>query len=435
MKKLAFLLAAVAIVAVSACQKNTPEPNDSEIPGYNENEDPNRPSGKDDVTVSPEQYIEETAKALMSALDVENWKNEAEFIHKFIVTMQSKEFKDDKLEKWAKALEDSWYREPRKEGNVTINDAYIRLSDAKGHFEEQPDGTFTQTDADDFQITVLVDGEKVTGTFKCVDSKVPLKIGSGGGNSYENDQYTEWANETYVYVPESATLKILRGSAEFASLDLKVSTTLTDISQVDLFKDSASIDATFKIGVYTLSLQKVTYSPTGASAYIKLLNGQASLITIDAKAGYELDPKPAEGYPVPIKSGNVDATVDVMGRIQVKANIPDAKKFLDTGLGSNEVMQDGDAFKAKVDELNKTFTAAMYFNGAADPRATLVLEPVAPADGGTYWYINPVLSFSDGSSYGVEEYFSQERFGSLISATGEWMDGISQYIANLFGDI
>jgi len=435
MKKLAFLLAAVAIVAVSACQKNTPEPNDSGIPGYNENEDPNRPSGKDDVTVSPEQYIEETAKALMSALDVENWKNEAEFIHKFVVEMQKKEFKDDKLKKWAEALEDTWYREPHKDGNVTITDAYIRLSDAKGHFEEQPDGTFTQTDADDFQITVLVDGEKVTGTFKCVDSKVPLKVASSGGSSYENDQYTEWANNTYVYVPETANLKILRGSAEFASLDLKVSTTVTDISQVDLFNDNASIDATFKIGVYTLSLQKVTYSPTGASAYIKLLNGQASLITIDAKAGYELDPNPAEGYPVPIKSGNVDATVDVMGRIQVKANIPDAKKFIDTGLGSNKVMQDGDAFKAIVDDLNKTFTAAMYFNGAADPRATLVLEPVAPADGSTYWYINPVLRFSDGASYGVEEYFSQERFGSLVSATGEWMDGISQYIANLFGDI
>ena len=434
MKKLHIFIAALAILAMASCQKPSATSEEEEnIPGYNESQDPNRPSGKDDVTVSPEQYIEETAKALMSALDVNNWREEAEFIHKFAVAMQNKKFNDDKLEKWAEALMDTWEKDPRTQGNETIMETYIRLSDAKGHFEEQADGTFTQTDANDFQITVLVDGEKVTGTFSCTDGTVPVKVSYSGYSSLDNygNSYSE-SRYLYVYVPESANLKILRGSSEFATLDIKMSANVQDPSQVNPTTDSASIDATFKIGVYTISLQKVAYSPTGASAYVKLLNGNASLITVDAKAGYELDME--SNYPVPIKSGNVNASVDVMGRIQVKADIPDAKKFLDTGMNSNDLMQDGDAFKAVVAELEKTFTAAMYFNGDSNPRATLGVEPVQ-SEGSSYWYINPVLRFSDGTSYGVEDYFTEDRFGGLLSYAENWWDGIEHYITNLFGDI
>ena len=428
-------MAALAVLAAASCQKPSATSEEEEnIPGYNENQDPNRPSGKDDVTVSPEQYIEETAKALMSALDVDNWRNEAEFIHKFVVAMQNKKFNDDKLEKWAEALMETWSRAPRTEGNATIIDTYVRLSDAKGHFEEQADGTFTQTDANDFQITVLVDGEKVTGTFSCTDSTVPVRVSTL--NKYEYDYNTDTetveSNYVYVYVPASANLKILRGTSEFASVDLKMSADVKDPTQVNPYTDSATLDATLKIGVYTLSLQKVAYSPTGASAYIKLLNGDASLITMDAKAGYELDP--ASNYPIPIKSGNINASLDVMGRIQVKGDIPDVKKFLDAGLASNEKQQDANAFKALVAQLDESFTAAMYFNGDSNPRATLGVEP-AIAEGSSYWYINPVLRFSDGTSYGVEEYFSEERFSGLMSYTQDWLQGIERYITNLFSDI
>ena len=160
MRKIYILFAVAAVLAVAGCQKPVAGNEDNqEIPGYDEKNDPNRPSGNDDVTVSPEEYIKETAKALMDELNYNKWSAEAEFIHKVIVALQNKHIDDEKLKKWAEALEDSWSLEPRKEGNNTIYDNYIRLSDAKGHFEEQPDGTFTQTDANDFQIIYLRSGE------------------------------------------------------------------------------------------------------------------------------------------------------------------------------------------------------------------------------------------------------------------------------------
>ena len=251
---------------------------------------------------------------------------------------------------------------------------------------------------------------------------------------YETQQeYYEYRN-TYIYVPESASAKILRGTTEFATLDLRMSADVKDPQQVNPYTDSASLEATFKIGVYTLSLQKVEYSPTGASAKIKLLSGSSSLITVDAKAGYELDPASTSNYPIPIKGGNINASVDVMGRIQLKADIPDVKKFLDAGLASNDKQQDANAFKALVAQLDESFTAAMYFNGSSNPRATLGVEP-AIAEGSQHWYINPVIKFSDGTSYGIEEYFSEERFGDLISYANSWIEGIKNYVSTLFRDV
>ena len=436
MKKIYLLIAAVAFVAVAACQKNNPDNSgDENIPGYDEKEDSNSPSGHDDVTVSPEEYIKETAKALMDELNYNKWSSEAEFIHKVIAGLQDKEFKDDKLENWAKALQASWNLEPRKEGDATIYDSYVRLSDAKGHFEEQPDGTFTQTEANDFQISFLIDGEKVSATFACTDSRVPVRVSSNSNYNYNYDTdegYYEYRN-TYIYVPSSANLKILRGSSEFATLDFQMSADVKDPGQVNPYTDSATLDAIFKIGVYTLSLQKVAYSPEGASAHIKLLSGQSSLITVDANAIYELDP--ASNESVPVKSGAVDASVDVMGRIQVKGNLPDFVKFYNTMNAMNQKSSDANAFKALVAELEKTFTAAMYFNGDSNPRATLGLDAVQYNTGSSYWTCNPVLNFSDGTSYTLREYFSEERFGDLISYANSWAEGIKNYVSGLFRDV
>ena len=433
MRKLYLFFAAVAILAVAGCQKNTP--GDENVPGYNEKEDPNRPSGNDDVSVSPEQYIQETAKALMDELNYSNWSSEAEFIHKVIVALQNKDFSDETLKNWSKALTDAWTMEPRREGNATIYETYIRISDAKGHFEEQPDGSFTKTDADDFQMTVLVDGEKVTSTLVYSDSKVPVRVSRRHfeNYNYDTDEYSFEYFDTYVYVPSIAELKILRGSAEFARLNLNMSADIKDPTEVNPYTDSATIDAVLKIGVYTLSLQNVAYSPQGASARLKLLSGQSSLITVDANGIYELDPASREA--IPIKSGAVDASVDIMGRIQVKGNVPDFVKFYGTMNSMKDKSNDGLAYKALVGELEKTFSAAMYFNGSSTPRATLGLDAVQYNTGSGYWTCNPVLNFSDGTSYTVQEYFSEEKFGDTISYAKSWYNGIVSYVSNLFSDI
>ena len=424
MKKIYLILAAVAMILVAGCQK--PAATTTEKDGYDPSLDPNKPTGVDDLSVTPEQHIEQTAKDLMTALDVNNWRNEAEFVHKVAKALQNKDWDSETVELWAQGLAQSWTQDPRQEGDYTIYETIVHLSDAKGHFEEQTDGSIKYTQANDLQFTVLVDGEKVTATFTCVDSTVPIIVSSKPNSGYDEK------HNVLVYAPASAVLRILRGSSEFASLVLNMSASVQDPSNPNPYTDSASIEAVAKVGVYTIGINRVAYSPNGANVNIRIMNGNASLIFIKADAAYTLDA--ASQSNVPVKNGSINSEIDIMGEIQLKGQIPDFATFMEKGQSLNDNNKDAQRYPVLVTELENTFSASMYFNGAATPRATLGLEAVK-SEGSDYWYCNPVIRFSDGSSYGVENYFSEERFGGLVQYGQNWFGNIQQYLSNLFSDL
>ena len=431
MKKLIYLFAAAVVIAIPGCQKPEANPDNQE----EKNQEGTKPDDgqKDDFSIPTDQYIEETIKALLGALDYSNWQKEAEFVQKVVQTIQQKEYDTEILEKWADALTESWQKEPYQEGNSVIYTSIVRLSDAKGHFTEQPDGSFAFTDADDFQITIQVDGESVTASFICTDSTVPIRISKSSrqGYNYETGAEEYTYNYDYLYVPTSATLKILRGSSEFASLVLNAAVDVKDPDELSLLTDSASIGATLKLGVYTLAVQKLEYTPTAAQVKVKLLSGSESLISIDATAdNYTIDE--SSNLPLPVKGGIVNAAVDVMGMIQVKANIPDLSNFFERGMATDDFQQaDEQQFKAAVEAFEGTFSAGMYFNGSDTPRATLGMEAARQTPGP--WYVNPVLRFHDGTAMGFEEYFSEQRFGNLIIYIMSWAGDIGEKLNKISG--
>ena len=438
MKKLfpiAGLLAVVLMFSLTGCQKNNE--NEANIPGYNENKDENKPSGKDDPSVTPEEQIEKTAKALMEALDVPNWKADAEFVHNVVTALQSKHYDFEALESWADDLAKAWDKGAKKEGSVTIYSTMVRLSDAKGHFEEQADGTFSYTKASDFQITVNIDGEKVSATFSCTDSTVPVKLPVTKESARGYDPATGYSqgyevSETYLYVPTEATLKILRAGKEFASMDLNTKVDMKNPNEPDPFTDSASLNATVKVGVYTIGIQKLEYSPTGAGIKVKILNGNNSLVSASADATYTLNESNKD---IPVKTGSGNAELDIMGMIQLKGNLPDFPAFQAALENvSEEGRSGGYQLSTAVSNLEKTFTVGMYFNGASTARANLGLEAMKNGSAG-HWSVVPVLRFADGKSFGFEEYFSEERFGGLIDYAENWSENIRRTIDGLFGEI
>lgn len=433
MKKLFLLFATASMLVVAGCQKENGQ--------KGQNGDPNTPSGIDDPSVSTEDYISQTAMELMDAFDIKNWQADAEFVHKVAKALDSEKYDFSELENWGSSLGAMWRQNPVQDGTTTYYKTVVKLSDAKGHFEEQADGSFKRTDADDFQIAINVDGEKVTATFSCTDTKVLIRVAEGHGyNQIEGPDgysYTENISRTYLYVPQTATLKILRGTGEFASLTLNASGSIGNPDQPNPYTDNFAVDVNLKISAYTVAVNQVSYTPTKANVDVKILKGSASLITVKADATYELDSN-AE-HSVPVKSGNIDATIDVLGKIQLKGNIPDFTTFMNTGEAMSQAARDGQeaTFKEKVAALEQTFSLKMYFNGASTERASFGLEPLHSTSpyGGEYWTCKPVIRFPNGTSYGVEEYFDEERFGSVMRYGENWWEGIERYISNLFGDI
>ena len=430
MKKIYLLLAAVAMITVAACQKPETTPVNNGQGNYDPSKDPNKPSGVDDTTIPTDEYLIQTGKALLDAADVENWKAEAEFVHKVAKALKEKKWEDETLKNWAYALSESWQQEPRKEGNRTIYENIIRLSDAKGHFEEQADGSFKFTQANDLQITVLVEGERVTATFSCTDSTVPILFSGNTGISFDPETGQEYRVEhnNLLYVPTTAVLKIIRGdNSEFASIVLNASAVVKDPKHIDPYSDSANIDMVVKVGAYSILVNELAYSPTGAKVHVKFLKNNANLVSYDIDANYTLN-KDTTG-PVPVESGAANAVIDIMGRVQVKANVPNWETTMNAIIAAEGAQTEAEC-RAKLDEFEKSCSVGLYFNGASTARALLGVEIT---QGGRSF--NPVLRFPDGTSMGVESYFTEERFSPLIEYGQKWVKSIDSYISELFRDI
>ena len=73
----------------------------------------------------------------------------------------------------------------------------------------------------------------------------------------------------------------------------------------------------------------------------------------------------------------------------------------------------------------------MYFNGnRADKQAYLGFEPMLDDD---EWYVEPVIRFSDGSSYQlVEDYFSENNFESILNRLENRLEEIEGWAENNF---
>ena len=86
--------------------------------------------------------------------------------------------------------------------------------------------------------------------------------------------------------------------------------------------------------------------------------------------------------------------------------------------------QDYEAFKTALDKFEKSFGIGLYYDGTSNLQATLGFEPMNEAG----FNAIPVIRFLDGTTVGVEEYFSEQNFGSVMQRIAEWGNGIAGYL-------
>lgn len=122
-----------------------------------------------------------------------------------------------------------------------------------------------------------------------------------------------------------------------------------------------------------------------------------------------------------------DATVDVLGKVQVKGNLTDTyvvydlfdKYFDDDGYDSKEAARQ--ACQAACDELGRQLKGRLYFDGSNVVEAEIIYAPTLdeyenpyyPEYGWWEWYIDPLFKFSDGTTYSIGGYFDNGRFASV----------------------
>ena len=114
---------------------------------------------------------------------------------------------------------------------------------------------------------------------------------------------------------------------------------------------------------------------------------------------------------------NVYVKLDIIGKVQIQGTLSDARKFADY-LDSADANDDSESkYKSYVNQANSLLNLNLFYDGKAVKQATVKLEPfITEAWGGTtYWEVEPVLNFYDGSSYSTfEAFFNDKDFKSVI---------------------
>ena len=245
-------------------------------------------------------------------------------------------------------------------------------------------------------------------------------------------------SETYIVLP-SITATVKQGGTQIASLT--VNTTACNFAE-----KTYAANATFETGGYSITAS-IEDKNTSAIANAELRDGSEVLISMQNNlSGNNLGDIEAFEYEYfdgenDVKAGTL--AYNILGRISLNisadnnaGDLADAFNYDgyyiyyegDT-IGTLESVREDARLRAKAaaDKANQYSNASLFFNGSSYSvlvkwQPSLKYEQnYTTSDGEIYahsrkWGVEPTLNFEDGTTYGMEQYFTEERFRPLLDA-------------------
>jgi|GEM_PF-2615893 len=446
MKKVLYFVAAAALVfGAVACDGNKENVNEQGLLDD---------GGKKLTPDDQKSKIEETANALMSDLDLKVWQSDYELVMSTVAEMEDKNVDASAIEDHLGAIVDAWTTATGEEPGVVYTHV-AHLSQLTGHFTENAEGGFDYEEANDLAVTIFSGNKTITATASVTDRDEKILLNASFRNGYdESGKPYESGDYTYMYVPEKASLGIAVDGKSLASLEITLNFTDVDKNGEADQNDKLDLGYSMTVGAYTFAIEQAEYATDAANVKMSFKRDGKLVLGVDAKAAakvvnYDYEKDGRSGYDViPVSA---TANIDIEGKIQLSGNLPSgealqaAEEEIDKAYSTN----DYEAFKKAVDKLEKSFGVGVYYDGNKTLQATLGFEPVfnqgGQADGDlngdgivdeqdSYeqsFSANPVIRFLDGTTVGVEEYFSEKNFASLLVNVQAWVYGIMDYLGVL----
>lgn len=416
MKKLTYAFAAAAIaVAATSCEKIS-----DFVHGVKTNEQGLVDDRGKDLTPDQQKVkIEETANTMMDLLDKDQWEADYQEVNSTVKSLDQKEINSDNVSEYLKNITSLW-ESVRGEDPNQVAVLVAHLTDLKGHFTENAEGTFDiDGNYDDLSVTVYDGNVPVTVTFAARnEAKTPFH--------YEDND-----DDVTIYIPGTSTLSVAKNNKVIGSLEVRLDP--KDVNGDGIINQDDNIDVgyTVKVGVYTFDLTQADYATDHASVKASIYNGKKLVIgtELSAKYAYSFE-NTAEGPAFEVTEAYAYAMVDLAGKTQIRFNLPDGLRVEELSKQLNAQYRDGAAFKATLAEIEKLYGFGVYYDGKKTLQATIGFEAMSVNDevAGEYWYANPVIRFADGTSYAVEEYFNEERFGNLANDIMSWIQDLQKYL-------
>ncbi len=453
LKWMVVLFAAVVSMGVVSCgSDDKDDPSNPETPI-----NPVEPSK--DNAMSPadqKEYLETVALEFMDMMPSSDFRDIAE-LGKYIAETYGDDYNWDNVGDWA---EDAFNAarealgtkttesETEKWGSYTYKYNYIytnykallMASNFTGHFtarngrwelEKANDLQFIFTDKRSQQCVLKLE---TSGSVKKVyaynvDDWKDYEYDSNGSTYTSNDYYDR--TQCTIGIPEKIVVTLTQGGSQVVKTTVNIDLGSISGEEFDISKNSVTLSSLIELNNgYKFDVSRVAYTAnTNASVSFVMSKNGTSLVTMGASAdvfdipsvnvsAFSSDSFDGDNYDFDKANGKkAYVKLDILGKVQIQGTLSDVRKFADYLEDASDNDGDEKNFKSYINQANALADVNLFYDGKNVKQAAIKLEPFADEswNGRTYWEVEPVVYFFDGSSYSTfEAFFNEKDFKKTI---------------------
>lgn len=402
-------------------EPNTPDnPDSPDTPDNPVN--PNNPL----TSLEQKQQLESTGISFLNHIKAADFQSITDLANYIASTYE--DYSTDELDDWAENCLDAitTLLSDDNDGNYSEN-IYKRIyaaSNFTGHFVAK-DGRWTHSKASDLQFTVN-DSNGKDCILKLTTSGKTQRVYVGEDEDWEywSDGYY-WREEVNIYeqyleVPEKITLTATQNGKAIAKLVIDTDLTLMFAPDFDLESDKYDVTATLTVNGYDWKVEQAQFDAnSGASLKVKFVKDGDVVFSATASAKGDVSAE---------ELGNLQLNIDVLGEVQIKGTCSDAIKLANLLEKADDNEEDEKNFKSYLNQANELLDFGVYYQGTSTKQASVKMEPFEEDDWGyRYWTAEPVIYFTDGTSYSTfEAFFDEDSFEDLLNTFEKWLNSFEK---------
>lgn len=315
----------------------------------------------------------------------------------------------------------------------TDYNALLMASNFTGHFIAK-NGHWDRSDANDLQF-IFPDETGTQCVLKLVTSGKVTQV-----HAVNIDDYQYWEGSTEYYdrthctigVPENIEVTLTQGSKQIVKTTVKIGLSSLAGKEFDVSKSNIDVTCTTVLSNgYKFDVTQATYDANKQvkAAFTMTKNGK-TLVTASASSSlsgipscnlsafseeeFDIDDYDTDNA----NAKNPFVKLDILGKVQLQGKMTEVRKFVDY-LDSASDNDDNEAtYKSYINQANGLMDVHLFFNNSSYKQATVRLEPFVSDswNGKTYWTVEPVIVFYNGSSYSTfEAFFNDSDFKNTIN--------------------
>ena len=377
------------------------------------------------VSVEQKEKIENALRSVMEELPAEDYRNLLELAREFY------DFGEDNFDDAydISALEEVWEGDLyskmfiENENMFDVYEYFFRISECKG-IATFYDTYATYTESDQAKIVVKnVEGKDWIFTLETTQWAKGLYIGT------IDDECL------YADVPSEIKARLTIGSNTYADVILKLKYNIS-ANGIDPGNDNVSVTSTIKIDDIGLTVENTGYNARTGDAAVKMTftKGSKKILSVDADANatvrYNNDYEP-----VSYNIKGASFIVDLMSEVQFVGNVKDAQTLIDDIYNERlEVEGNISGVQKAAAAINQRANICISYNGGKTAQAQIVADYFEDEDYPGYYYVAPVLVFSDNSRYGFIEFF-EDHIESDLDGWEEEIENFMESYIELFEEI